>query len=86
MAGVVEGEMIVSTRYRDISYSELRELHPVGKTSSEDWELLRGTPLCVFTPPIDKNFITDNVCDGPFYAEADRPLVVECIHMIEIGD
>ena|SRR5438876_3290002 len=48
--------------------------------------LIRGKPVRILTPPVATPRYQYVLCQGPFYWVADRPGIMVCGHIAEIGD
>lgn len=86
--------MIVTTKFHDITFEELRTRHLAGECTSEIWEQCRGRVVHIKTPGASINCLTDtnkvraieSGCEGPFYEMVERPTYMVCHHTVEIGD
>lgn len=80
----------IETRYRDISYEELRVAHPDAHCTKKEWEPLRGKSARIRTAQVDPTEVIGKHCGGPFYDEIGKVSGdlqgVTCPHEAEIGD
>jgi len=85
--------VIIQTRYRDISFEELRRVHDAMFYSSArvgDWSEKRGKLINVETPPIPEEQLDPNArkCGERWYRIVSGVFQGNwvCPHIAEIGD
>lgn len=80
--------MIVTTRWRDISYEEAMKctVPPINhERGSRFWDAHRGKLVDIQTPACDGTHDL-YACLGPFFQLARTPQICVCAHQIEVGD